>query len=86
MSGTWQVQEAKARFSEFLESSLAEGPQVVTRRGIPAAVLVPIDQWERVRDAAHPNLRDWLLDPRARTEALTPDRREVALRPPPEFG
>ena len=58
MTGTWQVQEAKARFSEFLESSLVEGPQVVTRRGIPTAVLVPIDHWERVRDAAHPNLQD----------------------------
>ena len=27
MSKTWQVQDAKARFSEFLEASLAEGPQ-----------------------------------------------------------
>jgi prevent-host-death family protein len=38
----WQVQEAKARFSEFLDASLREGPQVVTRRGIEVAVLVPI--------------------------------------------
>ena len=26
MSKTWQVQDAKARFSELLETSLAEGP------------------------------------------------------------
>ena len=30
---TGPVQDAKARFSEFLEASLTEGPQVVTRRG-----------------------------------------------------
>ena len=30
MNKTWQVQDAKARFSEFLEASLAEGPQIVT--------------------------------------------------------
>jgi prevent-host-death family protein len=30
---SWQVQEAKARFSELLEASLKEGPQVVTKRG-----------------------------------------------------
>ena len=30
---TWQVQDAKARFSELLDASLKEGPQMVTRRG-----------------------------------------------------
>ena len=40
MSRTWQVQDAKARFSELLETSLAEGPQIVTKRGVEAAVLV----------------------------------------------
>jgi prevent-host-death family protein len=40
---SWQVQEAKARFSEFLEAS-KEGPQVVTKRGVETAVLVPIEQ------------------------------------------
>ena len=44
MSRTWQVQTAKARFSEFLEASLRDGPQVVTKRGVETAVLVPIDQ------------------------------------------
>ncbi len=36
---TWPEQDAKARFSEFLGASLTEGPQVVTRRGVEAAVL-----------------------------------------------
>ena len=30
----WQVQEAKAKFSEFLDKALREGPQVVSRRGV----------------------------------------------------
>ena len=37
MSNRWQVQSAKARFSEFLERTLDEGPQIVTRRGIETA-------------------------------------------------
>ena len=36
----WPVQDAKARFSEFLDTCLEDGPQVVSRRGIEAAVLV----------------------------------------------
>jgi hypothetical protein len=30
----WQLQEAKARFSELIDDTLEKGPQVVTRRGI----------------------------------------------------
>ena len=39
---TWPVQDAKARFSELLDACLVEGPQMVTRRGAEAAVLVPM--------------------------------------------
>jgi predicted nucleic acid-binding protein len=33
---TWPVQDAKARFSEFLDACLSEGSQMVTRRGTKA--------------------------------------------------
>ena len=33
MRGSWSVQDAKSRFSELLDTTLAEGPQIVTRRG-----------------------------------------------------
>jgi antitoxin Phd len=45
----WQIQEAKARFSEMVERTLREGPQTVTRRGKPVAVLVRADQYQRLR-------------------------------------
>ncbi len=31
---SWHVQDAKARFSEFLNASIEEGPQLVTKRGV----------------------------------------------------
>jgi len=40
----WPVHDAKARFSELLDRCLEDGPQVVSRRGVEAAVLVPIGQ------------------------------------------
>jgi prevent-host-death family protein len=81
----WQVQDAKARFSEMLETSLVEGPQIVTRRGIEAAVLVPIDEWRRLERMARPDLKELLLSPEPRTESLTPPRRQYPRRPAPEF-
>ncbi len=85
MSNVWQVQEAKARFSELLETSLAEGPQVVTKRGVETAVLVPIKQWRRLEKMTKPDLKELLLAPEARTEALTPPRREWRQRAAPRF-
>ena len=74
MSKVWQVHEAKARFSEFLEASVTEGPQIVTKRGVEAAVLLPIEHWHRLRAAAKPDLKELLLTPDARTETLVPPR------------
>ena len=46
---TWQIQQAKARFSEMVERTLKEGPQTVTRHGKPVAVLVRADEYWRLR-------------------------------------
>ena len=80
MSKTWQVQEAKARFGELLEASLKEGPQIVTKRGVEAAVLVPIDQWRRLGKRAEPTLKDLMLASGAKTESLTPPRHRQRQR------
>ncbi len=52
----WPVHDAKARFSEFLDACIAEGPQMVTKRGAEAAVLVPVAQRRRLQAAARPSL------------------------------
>jgi len=72
--GTWPVQDAKARFSEMLETCLREGPQVVTKRGAEAAVLVPATDWQRLKDAARPTLKELLLSDHARGDINVPPR------------
>ena len=85
MDNVWQVQDAKARFSEFLETSVAEGPQIVTKRGVETAVLVPIEQWRRLMRASRPDLKALLLASEPRTEALAPPRRALRRRAAPRF-
>ena len=70
----WPVQYAKARFSEMLETCLREGPQVVTKRGADAAVLVPATDWQRLKRAAKPTLKELLLTDDARGELNIPPR------------
>ena len=77
---TWPVQDAKARFSEFLDSCLTDGPQIVTRRGTEAAVLVPMAEWRRLQASSRPTLKQLLLSEGARTIALTPARTSIRRR------
>ena len=77
---TWPVQDAKARFSELLETCLAEGPQLVTRRGHDAAVLVSIAEWQRLQDRARPSLKALLLSDERRGEFNVPPRGRARRR------
>lgn len=83
--GSWQVQDAKARFSEFLDATIKKGPQVVTRRGIETAVLVPIEEWNRLQKAARPGLKVLLLAREGRFENLIPAKRKLRRRARLEF-
>ena len=85
MSKAWQVQEAKARFNEFLESNVREGLQIVAKRGVEAVVLLPVEQWRKLRALAKPDLKEWLLAPEARKETLTQPRTRRRHRPPLAF-
>lgn len=40
MKRTWQLQEAKNKFSEVVDGAVKEGPQVVTRRGVETVVIL----------------------------------------------
>lgn len=71
MNGTWQAREARERFSVFLEATVNEGPQIVTRRGIETAVLLPINQRREMPKVASPSLKEAFLAADARTEVPT---------------
>jgi prevent-host-death family protein len=44
----WQLQEAKARLSEVIQKALNEGPQDISLRGRPAAVVLSYVDYERL--------------------------------------
>lgn len=44
---SWTIAEAKAKFSEVVEQAQSRGPQIITRRGQEAVVIVSAEEWER---------------------------------------
>jgi antitoxin Phd len=47
-SQPWQLQTAKARFSELFRRARTEGPQVVTRQGKEQVVILPAEQFAQL--------------------------------------
>jgi antitoxin Phd len=66
----WPAKNAKARFSELLVACEREGPQLVTKRGVETAVLVPFEEWRRLSAHTRPTLKDLLLSDEARFNDL----------------
>ena len=57
---TWQLQEAKQRFSEVVRRALDEGPQFVTRNGKSAVVVLDIAEYRRLKGVPL-DFKDFLL-------------------------
>jgi prevent-host-death family protein len=48
MMEQWQLQDAKNRFSEVVQKALKHGPQLITRRGIKTAVIMSIEEYQKL--------------------------------------
>ncbi|NBW58374.1 type II toxin-antitoxin system Phd/YefM family antitoxin [bacterium] len=82
---SWPVQEAKAHFSELLNTCVTAGPQIVTRRGEETAVLISIEEWRQLQHAARPSLKSLLLSDCQTEELEIPQRGRSKRRNPPDL-
>ena len=56
----WQLQQAKQRFSEVVRRALEDGPQVVTRHGREAVVVVSAAEFKTPRRGAAEDFKQFL--------------------------
>jgi antitoxin Phd len=52
-NASWQLQTAKARFSELFRRARSEGPQLITRQGKEGVVMISDEQYEQLVGKAH---------------------------------
>ena len=45
---SWPLQDAKNRFSSLVEACLTKGPQVVTKRGREAVIVMSVEEYKRL--------------------------------------
>ena len=80
---TWQLQDAKNKFSEVVERARKRGPQLVTRRGRKAVVVIAAEEFERItrpkRSLVELMRESPLADAELDLERVRDDPREVEL-------
>lgn len=81
---TWQLQEAKAKLSEVIETAEKKGPQIITRRGVKTAVIVPFDEWERTKSTKKRSLLE-VLRSGPQGDLPIPPRGSWKMRKPVKF-
>lgn len=52
----WQIQEAKARFTELVRIAAERGPQTITRHGEPVAVVLSQAEYSKLRGGPRDSL------------------------------
>jgi prevent-host-death family protein len=80
---TWQVQEAKARFSELFQRVRSEGAQRVSRHGKEVVVILTEEEFERLteRRANRGSLVDFFARSPLAKNAVTFEREPGRDRP-----
>ena len=81
---TWQLQEAKAKLSEVIETAEKKGPQIITRRGVKTAVVVQFDEWERTQTTKKRSLLE-ILRSGPQGDLPIPPRGSWKMRKPVKF-
>jgi prevent-host-death family protein len=80
---TWQIKDARANFSTLVDKAISDGPQIVTRNGKKAVVVVSIEEWMR-RERLGGDLVDFFAKSPLREEGIEIERlrdypREIEL-------
>ncbi len=83
----WQLQEAKAKFSEVFELAMKGEPQTVTRRGKDAVLVVSRDQYESLRKGEEKEtLISFLLHHTPKSDIEIPRAEFAPYEPPVDFS
>ncbi|MCP4604852.1 MAG: type II toxin-antitoxin system Phd/YefM family antitoxin [Proteobacteria bacterium] len=48
MIQTWQLQEAKNKFSRVIENAVNGGPQIITKRGVEVAIVLSYAEYQKM--------------------------------------
>jgi prevent-host-death family protein len=70
---TWQIKDARANFSALVNKAISDGPQIVTRHGKKAVVVVSVEEW-MCREGCRGDLVEFFANSPLREEGIVFER------------
>ncbi len=80
MARVWQLQEAKNKLSEVVEAAISHGPQVITKRGVEAVIVLSYAEYRKMISRQKP-LSVFFQESPLAEETLDLSRDRSGLRP-----
>jgi prevent-host-death family protein len=80
MARVWQLQEAKSKLSQVVEEALTDGPQVITKRGVEAVIVLSYAEYRKMLSHQKP-LSVFFQESPLAEETLDLSRERSGLRP-----
>ena len=80
MARVWQLQEAKNKLSEVVEEAISHGPQVITKRGVEAVIVLSYVEYRKMILRQKP-LSEFFQESPLAEETLDLSRDRSGLRP-----
>ena len=78
MSGNiWQLQEAKNKFSHLVNRAQKDGPQIVTKHGKEAVVVMAIDDYKRLSKPKNDLRRFFQKSPLAKIDLQIERKKDI---------
>ena len=79
MDKTWQLHDAKNKFSEVVDCAITQGAQIVTRRGKKAVVIMAFEEYKHLKQQ-NGSLAQFLLASPLPGSELNIERNKSMLR------
>ena len=71
--GSWEIEDARAKFDELIDRAISDGPQAVALNGTRLVVVVSAEEWDR-SDRHRGDLVEFFANSPLREEGLTIER------------
>jgi prevent-host-death family protein len=82
---TWQLQDAKNKLSEVVDTSILKGPQIISRRGKNTAVLLSYEEYKKLTNKKK-TVKEALMAMDISQLDLTRDKSSTGRATPFEFN
>ena len=77
---TWQLQEAKARFSFVVKEAMTHGPQEISLRGAPVVIVIAKQEYDKLKKKKASLVQLMRQSPLVETQILLKRHRSLTRR------